>query len=202
MKNARAARAAGPSPRRAHPAGQVAVTAVGLFVAGCTAQPAPSPAAGPPAVSLPQRSRAAQPDDRPVEAVHAAVAAYRGMWQAYQSAAQVPDASPAALTRFATAAALQTITDGLRSLQARGLKGTGVVSHTPRATALTPAAAPTQVDITDCMDTSTSHVVRAGPGPAYRDSPGGRRLCLATVRRQGDGAWKVVTFAVQPVGTC
>jgi hypothetical protein len=136
------------------------------------------------------------------EPTQTAVTAYRGMWQAYETVAQNPDPSQPDLARYATATALQTITSGLKSLKDQGLKGTGSVAHSPQVTNISPTDAPTEIEISDCMDTSASHIVRAGPGSAYSDSPGGRRLCLATVQRQNDGSWKVTTFGVRAVGSC
>ncbi len=103
---------------------------------------------------------------------------------------------------YATGNALKTLTSGLQSVKGQGLKGTGAVVVAPKVTAVSPASAPTDVSLSDCMDTSGTHIVRASPGPPYSDSPGGRRLATATVQRQGDGSWKVTDFGIRGVGTC
>lgn len=174
--------------------------ALTLALTSCTSKPSPSPSASTPPISL--RSPSPSPTDPRVAAVQAAVAAYRGMWQTYETVAQIPDPQQPDLARYATSDALRTMTNGLQSLKSQGLKGTGSIVHSPQVTEVSPVDSPTQVSISDCMDTSASHIVRASPGPAYSDSPGGRRLCLATVQRQADGAWKVTGFGVRAVGTC
>ena len=128
--------------------------------------------------------------------------AYRGMWQAYQRAIQVPDPNSADLARYATGDALETLRKGLQSLKDQGLKGTGDVTLSPQVTAFSLATTPPEFQLSDCMDSSGTRVVRATPGPAYSDSPGGHRRVLATVQRQADGSWKVSSFAVQAVGSC
>jgi hypothetical protein len=182
--------------------GRCAAVALVLVLAGCTPRPAPSPSAATPPVSLRSPSPPPSPTDPRVGAVQTAVAAYRGMWQAYETVAQNPDPTQPELTRYAASTALQTITTGLKSLKDQGLKGTGSVVHSPQVTQISPVDAPTEIAISDCMDTSASRIVRAGPGPAYSDSTGGRRLCFATVQRQNDGSWKVTSFGVRAVGTC
>ena len=177
-----------------------AVVVLTLLLAACTSKPAPSPSPSTPSVTL--GSLSPSPAASQVGAVQSAVAAYRGMWRAYETVTQNPDPTQPDLARYATATALQTITNGMRSLKDQGLKGTGSITHSPQVTAISPTDAPTDVEISDCMDTSASHIVRATPGPAYSDSPGGRRLCLATVQRQNDGSWKVTTFGVREVGSC
>ncbi len=181
---------------------RLAMVALALAATSCTPKPAPSPSASTPPVSLRSPSPSPAPTDPRVAAVQDAVAAYRGMWQAYETVAQNPDPQQSDLARYATGDALRTMTNGLQSLKNQGLEGTGSVTHSPRVTEVSPVNSPTQVSISDCMDTSASHIVRASPGPAYSDSPGGRRLCLATVQRQGDGAWRVTGFGVRAVGTC
>jgi len=124
------------------------------------------------------------------------------MWAAYDAAVAVPNPDDAALAMYATGNALKTLTSGLQSVKGQGLKGTGAVVVAPKVTAVSPASAPTDVSLSDCMDTSGTHIVRASPGPPYSDSPGGRRLATATVQRQGDGSWKVTDFGIRGVGTC
>jgi hypothetical protein len=152
--------------------------------------PAPAPA---PAKSL---------SDPRAEAADSAIVAYRGMWRAYEAATREPDPGNAELRQFATAAALKTLTNGLKSLKDRGLKGTGSITVSPGATAFAPADKPTSVSITDCLDDGASRIVRTSPGPPYEDKPGGLHRTLATVKRQNDGAWKVTSFGVRAVGTC
>jgi hypothetical protein len=152
--------------------------------------------------SLVAPSPSAVPTDPSVAAVQNAVAAYRGMWQAYDKAIKVPEPNSPDLVRYATGNALQTLVSGLNSVKDRGLKGTGEVALSPQVTEVAPANTPTKVSIRDCFDDGGTHLVRASPGPPYNDTPGGRRLCLATVERQTDGTWKVTGFGLRSVGTC
>ena len=160
------------------------------------AQPSPSPSL---TLSAPSPTASQAPG---VAAIQGAVAAYRNMWTAYDTAIQVPDPNDPNLAKYATGDALHTLVSGLQSVKDQGLKGTGNVVNAPQVTQLSPSDAPTQVSIKDCMDTSQSHLVRNGSGPAYSDSPGGHRLTLADVRQQDDGSWKVASFGVRGVGTC
>jgi hypothetical protein len=178
----------------------VAVVPLALLLPACTSKPTPSSSPSTPPVTL--RSPSPSPSAPGAGAVQAGVTAYRGMWQTYETVAENPDPTQPDIARYATATALQTITNGLKSLKDQGLKGTGSVTHSPQVTEISPVNAPTEIKISDCMDTSASHIVRAGPGPSYKDTPGGRRLCLATVDRQSDGSWKVTTFEVREVGSC
>jgi hypothetical protein len=90
----------------------------------------------------------------------------------------------------------------VRDVRDQGLKGEGRFVVSPQVTEIAPASAPTKVGIRDCVDTAQSRIVRASPGPRYSDKPGGRRLCQATVQRQGDGSWKVTSFGLHEVGSC
>lgn len=180
--------------------GRLAMVALLLVVASCTAKPAPS--ASTPPVSLRSPSPSPSPTDPRVGAVQDAVGAYRGMWQAYNSAVHVPDPDSPGLPKYATGNALHTLVTGLKSVKDRGLKGTGDIVVSPQVTEISPTDAPAKVGIRDCFDDGATHLVRASPGSPYNDTPGGRRLCLATVERQADGSWKVTGFGLQGVGTC
>lgn len=170
-----------------------------VSLSGCGSSPAshePAP------VSLPPFTHSSAASQDAAAAGRNALDSYRGMWQAYQEALQVPDPGSSELARYATGDALDTLIKGLQSVKDQGLKGTGTVSLAPEITSVSPAAAPTEIDVTDCMDSSDSRLVRVSPGPTYDDSPGGHRRVLATVRRQPDDSWKVSNFGAQAVGTC
>lgn len=175
-----------------------ALTSVGL-VAGCD-QPAGTP---PPAMQQPGVRHAAPVPARTGDAATAAlqaVAAYRGMWRAYQAAVAVPEPDPAALSLYTSGPVLSRLTEGVHAAQLKGLKGTGSMGLSPTITSATPAAAPTAVEITDCMDTSRWRLIRTS-GEPYTDAPGGRRLIVATAKRAADG-WKVDQLTINAVGTC
>jgi hypothetical protein len=180
--------------------GLVVAGALVVVTCGCTHQPASRPggSGAPPSLSAPSASASADLATTGQQALDA----YQGMWRAYQQAVEVPDPSSPELARYATGEALSTLTKGLQSLKDQGLKGTGEIRVNPTITGAAPTSRPTQIEITDCLDSSGSHLVRASAGPAYRDSPGGHRRVVATVTRQPDGSWKINSFAAQAVGTC
>ena len=184
--------------RWARPLGALLATLAALPT-GCTT-PEPSPSPPIPPVSLP--SLAATASVAAADAVQNAVTAYRGMWDSYLRVLAVPDPDNPELGRYATGEALKTLKAGVGEVKDKGLKGEGKFSLAPRVTEISPANAPLKVGIRDCVNTAQSHIVRASPGPAYSDKPGGRRLCLATVERQGDGTWKVTSFGLHEVGSC
>jgi hypothetical protein len=124
------------------------------------------------------------------------------MWQAYGQALMVPNPDDPALTTYATGHALKTLVTGLTSAKTQGLKGTGSITNNPKVTKIEPVNAPSDVSISDCLDSSKSHLVRAGKGPTYHDTPGGKQLCIADVALQADGTWKVTDFGVRAVGSC
>lgn len=171
---------------------------------GCTTRSPKSRPTPVPSVTLhisPSQSPST-PTDPKAAAVQSALAAYRSMWQTYVTATRGPDPTDPNLARYATGAALRTLTNGLQSLKDEGLKGTGDVTLAPQVSTISPADTPTKISIRDCVNTAASQIVRASPGLPYSDTPGGRRLCLADVERQGDGSWKVTSFGLREVGTC
>lgn len=130
-----------------------------------------------------------------------AIAAYQGMWNAYQVAAEAANPDDPALATYAADGALQTLTSGVKSIKDRGLVARGEMVVNPRVTALEPADKPTTIEITDCADDSKSLLYRKSGG-LYDDKPGGRRLIIATAKDTGGGVWKVVSFGVRDIGTC
>jgi hypothetical protein len=169
-----------------------------VVLASCTSDPEPPRSSPTPSLRPPSATPTTATGPA---AVQDAVAAYRGMWDAYLRALAVPDPARPELARYAAGNALQTLVSGVREVKDRGLKGEGAFKTAPRVTDVAPASAPTKVGIRDCFDDSDARIVRASPGPAHSDPPGGRRLCIASVERQADGAWKVTSFGLRAVGT-
>ncbi len=167
--------------------------------AGCSADEAPEPAASP-AVSL--RASSLAPSTSDASAVQAAVSAYRGMWDAYMRVLATPDPDSPELARYAAGNALTTLVDGVGDVRDQGLRGEGQFVLSPRVVEIAPAKAPTKVGIRDCLNDGAARIVASSPGVGFSDKPGGRRLCLATIERQVDGAWKVSSFGLHEVGSC
>lgn len=130
-----------------------------------------------------------------------ALAAYRGMWAAYQTAGETANPDDPQLATYAANGALQTLTNGLKSVRDRGLVIKGDIVLNPRVTALEPADKPSSIEITDCADTTKSLLYKRS-GELFNDKPGGRRLVIATVKDIGGGVWKVVSFGARDIGTC
>jgi hypothetical protein len=123
------------------------------------------------------------------------------MWRAYNTALSIPDPKHPDLARYADGEALSLLSTGIQETKDDGLRGTGDAKLAPEVTSAAPVDAPTTVEVSDCIDSSRTKLVRASPGPPYSDSPGGLRRATATVSWQ-PGGWKVTRFVVQEVGTC
>ena len=184
-------------------AGGIAVSCIALLwaAAGCNGGDSPGGTPTPSTSTLRAPSASASPYSDAVAAGDKAIAAYRGMWTAYQKAGETADPNFPDLQTYATGDALQTLTSGLASVRDRGLVVKGEVVLNPRVTGVEPIDKPNSIDITDCADTSKS-VLQKASGEPYNDTPGGRRLILATVKDTGGGTWKVVSFGVRDVGSC
>lgn len=135
-------------------------------------------------------------------AEQSALAAYRGMQQAYIAAGRTTDPQYGELARYADGDALSVLTAGLDSNKKQGLIIKGDVVLNPQVTELSPPSAPETAKIRDCLDTSGATRVKASSeGSPFVDTPGGRRVVTATAKRTGD-VWKVISFVPMAVGTC
>ncbi|MDG4803618.1 hypothetical protein [Micromonospora sp. WMMD980] len=152
----------------------------------------------PPPTPTPARQSDGSPDASREEA---ALAAYRGMWQAYAKAGRTADPNEPELVRFAGGDALATLKKGLSSYRSKGQILKGRYSSEPRIAQKSLTSSPLSVTVTDCVD-DTHFLVYTASGKPINDVPGGRRATRATVTDLGAQGWKVATFAVQGVGTC
>jgi hypothetical protein len=141
--------------------------------------------------------------DRADLAERAALAAYTGMWAAYDAAGRPPAADPnnPEPARYADGSALDALVNGLVSMSESGLVFEGQVVFAPEVVDISPASAPTRARIEDCADSSGSVRVRAD-GEPFEDEPGGLRRIIADLEQTGEGVWKVTSFAVLEVGSC
>lgn len=130
-----------------------------------------------------------------------ALDAYRGMWKAYAKAGLTADPNEADLRRYATGAALKTLTDGLAAYRSKGQVLKGEYTSTPQVIGGSSPAAASTLSITDCLDDSKFLVYKTS-GERADDKPGGRRLARATVADLGGMGWRVTSFGVQEIGTC
>lgn len=178
---------------------------VAVVLAGCGGGN-DEPAATAPSSSLSpslEPSASPSPADPVAFAEQRAVAAYEGLWAAYDAAGRAPEADPddPQLAEFAQDRALDVLVSGLESLRERGEVIEGEVVLHPEVVELTPRDVPSEVEIEDCGDSTDWLTVDAQTGEVS-DDPRGRQLVFATVRDVGDGQWKVVDFAVREVGSC
>lgn len=189
-------------------AAALALAIVVTVPAGCGSGGSETPPATPvaPPAGLPPASPLS-PSPGPVDAValaqQRALAAYEGMWAAYDAAGRMPQADPddPRLAAYAAERALRVLVSGLRRLRERGEVIDGEVELNPRVLKLTPAGIPGEAEIEDCGDSSAWLTVDAATGEVT-DQPRGRQMVHATVRDTGGGRWKVVDFAVLEVGSC
>lgn len=170
------------------------------LVAGCAVGAPPEPS--PPLTSVaPPPSPSPTPSAGDV-AGQEALAAYRGMWEAFVAAGTTSDWRSPDLGRHATGVALTNLSRGLYADSANGLVTRGEPALSPEVSSVEPAADPVRVLVTDCGDSSNALKYRASDGSRVGDGAGGRRLINAVVERQSDGSWKVSDFGVQEIGSC
>jgi hypothetical protein len=188
-----------PAARRL--ASLAAVAALGM-AAGCaeravTAGPAAPPTAG----QAPTPGTDTKATDPRTRAAAAAVAAYRAMWAAYETASATANHNDPSLPLYATGEALSTLQNGLWQMHQLDQVARGSAVLHPTVVSLSPVFAPTEVKLEDCADTSKSVLYHRDGGPV-NDTPGGWRRVKAAVSATPSGAWKVSSFAVQAVGSC
>ena len=129
-----------------------------------------------------------------------AVASYVALQLAYLEATKRADPAHPDLAKYASGDALQQLTAGVASIRSKGLRGQGNVVPHPSIESMTPANAPVQARVHDCLDTSQSELYKANGDP-YQDTPGGLRLVIADLERIG-GTWKVTGLGVHEAGSC
>ncbi|GAA1025799.1 hypothetical protein GCM10009557_01150 [Virgisporangium ochraceum] len=129
-----------------------------------------------------------------------AVAAYRGMWDAFVAAGKTADPDAAALRTYASDDALKLIVTALLQHRQNQQVILGELVIDPKPTEVRPADAPTEVMILDCVNDEDWLVYKASGGLAD-DEPGGKHQTTAVVTRSG-GAWKVKSFELGRSGTC
>ncbi|WP_296368964.1 hypothetical protein [Pseudonocardia sp.] len=173
------------------------VVAVGC-VAGCSAS-SPPPVTPPASTAPPATSAAPSPQDLAGEE---ALAAYRGMWADFVSAAATSDWQSPSLGRHATGVALTNLSRGLYADSVNGFVTRGDPVLSPAVSSAEPASAPSRVIVTDCGDSSASLKYKKSDGSPVGAGSGGRRLINAVVALQSDGSWKVSDFGVQDIGSC
>lgn len=175
---------------------QVAIVfAVFLVCAGCSAQTAEDPSGGAP-------SATATPPPSPQQvAEQAALAAYRGMWAAFSTAAEKADWQSPVLRQHASGYALDQLVESLQADEVQGVVATGSYTLNPAVVSALPTDAPTVVRITDCGDASGTTRLRASDRQELPGGDRGRHRIESEVRLESD-AWKVNDFRLRGAGSC
>lgn len=152
----------------------------------------------------PSRS-AASPSTTPSMSANAiaerdALAAYRGMWDAWVEAGKTSNPDAPALRTYVSGDALKLIVGALATNQHNQHVSLGNVVLDPKISEVKPPEAPTMAIVKDCVNTENWLNYKASGG-LVDNVPGGRRVMTATVSAT-DGTWKVSAFQLGRVGTC
>ncbi|GAA0479825.1 hypothetical protein Aca07nite_87750 [Actinoplanes capillaceus] len=164
-------------------------------LAACNGQGAPDPIVSSPPVLLPAPTESVPPTE-------AALAAYRGMWQAYAKAGATADPDEPSLATYSSGDALQVLQSGLAELRRDGNVIKGTYISDPKIVQESPSVELTTLTITDCIDTREFLIYDAKTGALADDEPGGRRAVVAASGQGADGRWTITEFGVQEVGSC
>jgi hypothetical protein len=126
--------------------------------------------------------------------------AYLGMWQAYVVAARTADYQAPALDHYAAGGALTTLTQGLYQEHQDGEVSLGQpVLHPAVKVAKTSGGQASQVDVTDCADSSHWLDYHGGKPVAGQDL---RHRYIVARLQPFNGTWKVTYLNVGKAGTC
>lgn len=129
-----------------------------------------------------------------------ALAAYRGMWDAWVDAGKTANPDAPGLRTYTGGEALKLIVGVLATNQHAEQVTLGNVAIDPRVSEVKPQSAPTKATVKDCVNTE-NWLNHKASGGLVNDIPGGRRDMTATATRV-DGAWKVTAFQLGRLGTC
>jgi hypothetical protein len=122
------------------------------------------------------------------------------MWADMVSAAATTDYQDPILAEHASGTALSTLVQGLYSDRQQGIVIMGKPITHATIISLTPAADPTQANVSDCFDDSRWLAYKATGGLA-NNVPGGHRQVSAVVSDIA-GTWKVTELATGAEGSC
>jgi hypothetical protein len=180
----------------------VAAACLSLVLAGCTSDPAPgvSPSSSTPSPTSPSPSTT--PADPAVAAAsQAALASYRGYWQA-QARSQANPAKPQDpnLAKYATGSALAGAQSTLLTFRQSGIAMKGAPSLDPRVTSVDNAIR--NVSITDCVDTSNWKPIYIANGKSALAPGQPLRVVVDSVVTASRGSWAVSTSVVHRDQSC
>ncbi|MBB2943264.1 hypothetical protein FB565_002977 [Actinoplanes lutulentus] len=167
------------------------ITTVTLLASGCSAeQPTELP------TKLPSSAVPAAPILEPgAAAKEEAVSAYRGMWDSFVEAAKTSDPEAPELREYATGDALKLITGALLTNREEDRVILGELKIDPKVKAMTPADAPKEINILDCVN-DEKWLLHKKSGGLVDDVPGSASRTTAKVIRTDDG-WRVSGFTIE-----
>lgn len=168
----------------------------------CTSSGDTESPAGPPVGD--SSSAAAEPAPVPEEIAdpeEAAVAAYLRYRQAFAEAAAIPDPAYSGLVAAAADQALESTQSALQRLIEDGLRNEGAPISAVKVKESALNAAPVQVVVTDCSDSTPWPLVIADTGEPAPGEEYGRRSIDAMVELR-DGTWLVTEIVVRSIGSC
>lgn len=170
------------------------VAATALLSAGCNSNEREAqPATAPTPSAMPSLAPSAV-------AEHEALKAYRSMWDAVVEAGKTSDPDAPNLRVYASDQALKLIVSSLYADRDREHVSKGELKIDPKVISMTPAEAPTEAAVLDCVDDENWLKYKASGG-LVNDVPGGKHRTTATVKRTSEG-WKVASFILREAGTC
>jgi hypothetical protein len=194
--------------RRVAAVGVLCVALASVAACGSGGAGALPAASGGSAVPVPASTNSAPPSGTSAQAAgaaRAALAAYRAAfadWVAVESVPSTSDYQSPVLTRHMSGQALSSATESIYlNTSVKGAVSKGVPVLNPAIGQLVPAAAPTQVVVNDCVDTTSWLLWTADGKHLFNDVPGGRQKTQALIALVG-GAWKMTQLHMQKIGTC
>src|SRR5262249_12993486 len=153
------------------------VVASVLLGAGCSSDGSGGTPAG-----TPSATASSTPSLGPREAAERdALAAYRGMWDAFVEAGKASDPDAPDLRKYASDQALRLIVSSLYTDREQGKITKGDLVLNPKVSEVKPAPGPTEATVLDCVD-STNWLKYKASGGLVDDKPGGKHRTTATVK--------------------
>ncbi|GAA2778818.1 hypothetical protein GCM10010452_02870 [Crossiella cryophila] len=122
------------------------------------------------------------------------------MWHQLTIAAASSNQHASGLSMYTTGSALTELRQLLYTDSMAGKVVLGKPAPNPRIAAVRIPEVPLEVDILDCVDTSSWRKYKARDGQA--DAARSDRLLVTATARNGEGDWKIATLALREVDSC
>lgn len=179
-----------------------AAACLSVVVAGCTSDSGPiaTPSSSSPSLVSPSSSSTST-DPAVAAASQAALASYRGYWEA-QARSQANPARPQDpnLAKYATGSALAGAQSTLLTFRQSGIAMKGAPSLDPRVTSVDNAVR--NVSISDCVDSSNWKPIYVASGKSALAPGQPLRVVVDSVVTAAKGSWAVSSSVVHRDQTC